>query len=124
MSVCTKYCDKCTFRKFFHNYFRYCDYLLMTGERRPCPAGDGCTVRVNRVVHRKWERTPEERAAFEEIRREKKRIRERAYYAQNKEKLKVKHQKWLENNREHVKEYGREYRKKKKEAKANGCNAE
>lgn len=23
-----------------------CDYLFKTGQRRPCPPGDGCTVKV------------------------------------------------------------------------------
>ena len=24
----------------------YCNFYFMTGQRRPCPAGDGCTVKV------------------------------------------------------------------------------
>lgn len=30
----------------------YCRFLFMTGQRRTCPPGDGCTVKVGRKV--KW----------------------------------------------------------------------
>ena len=29
-----------------------CNYLLITNQRRPCPPGDGCTVKVGKKV--KW----------------------------------------------------------------------
>lgn len=34
----------------------YCDYLSITGHRRPCPPGEGCTVRVEaeKDLKRKW----------------------------------------------------------------------
>lgn len=31
----------------------YCRYIFMTNQRRPCPPGDGCTVKVKRKVPRK-----------------------------------------------------------------------
>lgn len=30
-----------------------CDYFLRTGNRRPCPPGEGCTVKVSRRVYRR-----------------------------------------------------------------------
>ena len=29
-----------------------CNYIFVTGRRRPCPPGDGCTVKVKRK--RRW----------------------------------------------------------------------
>ena len=47
-----KYCDDCFYlRK--GNGFWYCTYFTQTNQRRPCPAGDGCTVKVPRKVYRK-----------------------------------------------------------------------
>lgn len=40
------YCEKCVYRKTFTSAGPYCDYICMTGHRRPCPPGEGCTVRV------------------------------------------------------------------------------
>lgn len=34
----------------------YCGFILKTGKRRPCPAGDGCTVKVPRKVCRRRKR--------------------------------------------------------------------
>ena len=36
-------CKTCFYGKKFVNGIIYCDYLLMTASRRPCPA-DNCTV--------------------------------------------------------------------------------
>lgn len=35
-----------------------CNFFLMTGQRRPCPAGEGCTVKVGKVPNWKsdWKR--------------------------------------------------------------------
>jgi hypothetical protein len=35
------------------NRYRYCAYLMETEKRRPCPTGEGCTVKVPRKVYRK-----------------------------------------------------------------------
>ena len=57
----------------------YCDYICMAGRPRPCPAGDGCTVRVlirrekpdafTIIPRRKRtaDMTPEELAALETL---------------------------------------------------------
>lgn len=60
-----KICRKCKYSKAFqHNgqmkrYDQniYCDYLLMTGSMRPCPA-DQCTVFEPRPVNEKFKRGP------------------------------------------------------------------
>ena len=71
MGVCTKYCDQCVYRKSITGgWWPYCDYLCMTGKPRPCPAGDGCTVRVTRRVYRKRVLTEEEKVQRAERRRE------------------------------------------------------
>lgn len=81
MGVCTKYCDKCTYCKSFAGgTIPYCDYLCMTGKLRPCPAGDGCSVRVTRRVYRKRPLTEEEKAEREERRRQKKREAKKRSY--------------------------------------------
>lgn len=119
MSVCTSYCDKCAFRKIFHTVYRYCDYLCMTNERRPCPAGDGCTVRVSREVWRKRQLTEAEKA--ERAAKNKEKCRD--YYQRNKEKILEKNRKWQQENKAYMAQYARERRKKKREEKLNGCEA-
>ena len=43
VSKCTKKCKRC-FYSFNHSaHLPTCDYILITGHRRPCPAGDNCT---------------------------------------------------------------------------------
>lgn len=119
-SLCTKYCDGCHYRKIFHGAFPYCDYLLMTGERRPCPAGDGCTVRVKRRVYRKKVLTPEQQAAKAAEQREKRRIRDHERWLKNKDELNAKRKAWNAAHKEHLREYRREYRRRKKEEEKNG----
>lgn len=135
MSVCSAYCDGCTFRKKFTAWdLLYCDYLFMSGERRPCPAGDGCTVRVKRRVYRRKERTPEEREAFMEEQRKKRKERDhqrylnmteeqrernreksRGYYAAHKSEMAAKHSAWYQSNKARAAAYQRERRRKLKE---------
>jgi hypothetical protein len=38
-----EYCKSCVYCKGV--YFKFCDYRLIAGKGRPCPAGEGCTVR-------------------------------------------------------------------------------
>lgn len=49
MSVCTKNCDGCDYRGSVSSggsgARRTCDYILITGHRRGCPAGSKCTRR-------------------------------------------------------------------------------
>lgn len=37
-----EYCNKC---RFYSPHTTTCDYFLVTGKRRPCPAGKGCKAR-------------------------------------------------------------------------------
>ena len=101
MSVCTKYCDACIYRKTFTSGATpFCDYLCMTGKQRPCPAGDGCTVRSTRRVYRKRALTEEEKAQREERKRERNRETKRRSYQKHREQLNA---------------YSREYRKMRRE---------
>lgn len=48
------YCDNCVYcGRMYSGKVRYCKYLFMTDQMRPCPPGEGCTVKVGREVHRK-----------------------------------------------------------------------
>ena len=47
-------CDNCYYCKKL-NADRYCAYLLMTNQKRPCEPGEGCTVKVPRSVKRRKE---------------------------------------------------------------------
>lgn len=46
MTVCTDYCKPCYYascnRTGYDHGTMTCDYLIVTGEKRGCPAGDGC----------------------------------------------------------------------------------
>lgn len=46
-------CDDCHYYRMFRSGGRYCSYILDTGRKRPCPPGEGCTVKVGRAVNRK-----------------------------------------------------------------------
>jgi hypothetical protein len=39
-------CKGCIYSNHFQNDVYLCDYILMTKQRRPCPPGTKCTVRV------------------------------------------------------------------------------
>ncbi len=47
-SVCDKFCEDCIYRSCLTDYLKYCTYFFTTEQRRPCPAGTGCTVKVKR----------------------------------------------------------------------------
>lgn len=38
-------CVGCDYHGGYNRYSACCNYYLITGHRRPCPAGAGCTVR-------------------------------------------------------------------------------
>jgi hypothetical protein len=41
------YCDGCVYNgSLSGGSLRCCNYILMRDRRRPCPPGDGCTVKV------------------------------------------------------------------------------
>ena len=44
------YCRRCIYLARINGQrsYKLCQYILMTGQRRPCPAGTGCTVRKTR----------------------------------------------------------------------------
>lgn len=43
-----KSCKNCVFSYMVCNQLYICDYFLKTNKRRPCPAGEGCTVKIKR----------------------------------------------------------------------------
>ena len=110
------YCEKCVYRKTFTSAGPYCDYLCMTNERRPCPPGEGCTVRVVQdaykpkaftVVAGKRGRKPmteKEKAAAQLARQEKRREYDRERYRRQ-----------TEADREKQRESGRKYYERNKE---------
>lgn len=49
----SNYCDDCVYWAKLHEPYRYCSYLLRTDKKRPCPPGEGCTVKVSRKVNRR-----------------------------------------------------------------------
>ena len=46
------YCSDCAYSGKAGG-MRCCNYLLTTNQRRPCPPGEGCTVKVGRKVYRR-----------------------------------------------------------------------
>lgn len=54
--LCDNYCKDCVYRQALTNGFCIvCNYLLDTGKRRPCPAGEGCTVKIKGKRGRCWD---------------------------------------------------------------------
>ena len=116
MAVCTKYCDACVYRKSVTGgWYPYCDYLCMTGKPRPCPAGDGCTVRSTRRVYRKRTLTEDEKAQREERKRERNREAARRSYQKHREEHLARKKQYQKEHREELNAYSREYRKRRKE---------
>ena len=50
--MATSNCDNCVYRTVIGGTSG-CNYLFVTGKRRPCPPGDECTVKVGREVKRR-----------------------------------------------------------------------
>lgn len=44
-SLCDSSCRGCIY---FGTFLRSCEYMIQTGNLRPCPAGKGCTVRTTK----------------------------------------------------------------------------
>lgn len=42
----TEYCEGCDY--YFGSCSKTCNYIFVTGHRRPCPPGKDCTVRMER----------------------------------------------------------------------------
>ena len=45
MSVCDSYCRDCDYHGYGDGWTILCLYLFREGKIRPCPAGNGCTVK-------------------------------------------------------------------------------
>ena len=55
------YCDNCVYSSLLNGLnTRCCNYFLATGQRRPCPPGEGCTVKVGREVKRRKKKGAED----------------------------------------------------------------
>ena len=49
-------CDNCVYSGVITGLStRCCNYFLVTSQRRPCPPGEGCTVKVGREVQEEEE---------------------------------------------------------------------
>lgn len=121
ITVCDKFCDKCAFRKKFSCGLYYCDYFCMTDRRRPCPAGEGCTVRVEQKVYRKQKRTPEQKAAFAQEQRKKEAERKRVYYELNRERILERNRRYQKERKAQMAEYARARRKRIREGRKKVC---
>lgn len=123
MGVCTKYCDACIYRKnLTSGAITYCDYICMTGNKRPCPAGDGCTVRTTRRVYRKRLLSDEEKAERAVRRREQQREAKRRSYQKHRDEILARNKQYQKEHREELNAYSREYRKRRKECEVvNAC---
>ena len=54
-NVCDNYCKGCIYMGLLQSYAKCCNYYEKTGKRRPCPAGTGCTVKVDGKKRRAWD---------------------------------------------------------------------
>lgn len=53
-AMAVPFCDGCFYyAKMAGGDMRYCSYYFRTNERRPCPPGEGCTVKVPRKIYRR-----------------------------------------------------------------------
>ena len=48
-----RHCKGCVYRVTMMDGCFICDYYLKTKKRRPCPAGEGCTVRLDKPKKRR-----------------------------------------------------------------------
>ena len=44
MALITKKCEKCEYYNSYGEILKFCDYCDRERHKRPCPAGDECTV--------------------------------------------------------------------------------
>lgn len=113
------YCEGCYYRVFLPALGWGCEYLVMTGKRRPCPGGEGCTVR--RLKDRTGTKNADDRKKIlalegmtDEERRErylaKKRKKSKEYYHAHKEEVT---RKAKEKRNKEVKKVGAHAQKKK-----------
>lgn len=121
MSQCDWTCLSCVFRYRLKMYGVICNYIGVTGHMRGCSAGKGCDRKIRgdkldgldallyhmipavRKQQKKPQKPPPPPPTPEEI-------------AEKRRKNTEKHRRWVERNREHVRDYQRERRKKAREA--------
>ena len=54
--VCDRFCKGCVYNGYFNSReLSICEYYFVTNERRPCPAGTGCTVKKTGKKISRWE---------------------------------------------------------------------
>lgn len=46
-------CVGCIYHGWINGYLGFCNYILMTSKRRPCPPGKGCTVKQKKKKEKK-----------------------------------------------------------------------
>lgn len=52
--ACNSYCNGCIYKGLVQGHVPCCNYIFMEDKRRPCPPGEGCTVKMtNREAQRK-----------------------------------------------------------------------
>lgn len=52
--ACNSYCNGCVYKGLVQGHVPCCNYIFMEDKRRPCPPGEGCTVKMtNREAQRK-----------------------------------------------------------------------
>ncbi len=73
MSELGTYCKGCAYLGDTYGG-KSCDYLYITGRRRPCPVGKGCTVRARKKAKRGSCETPRREKSKTPGRREYKRL--------------------------------------------------
>ena len=88
VNVCSKNCVNCRYFQKLYDYCHCCNYFLATGERRPCPAGDGCTVKVTKSEYRKM--MSRLIAVQTDKAKERNRRKAHAYYERHKDEINAK----------------------------------
>ncbi len=98
VKTCTKHCIGCAFQQAINGGsngaggYLSCAYYFMTDKRRPCPAGDGCTVKMSPAEWRKSQKlkNPEEYEKYWAKVKERRRIAKMKWYNKNKDEINAK----------------------------------
>lgn len=116
MSYCDKSCRPCMYSTYLSTWGICCNYILVTGNRRGCPAGKECERRIEgtkaRTLDEMLYRGQEEKKkppktaaeAVEMARRAEERKQRKAAWRKI----------WREKNKDRLNEYQRELRRKKR----------
>ena len=74
--LCDSYCKNCVFsQNASGDWLKLCTYFLTTGIRRPCPAGDGCTVKETGKKKPHWRKEADKK--WKNIKKQKTKKREK-----------------------------------------------